>query len=436
LVSLGVLPLGRHAIEIVTTAAPIASNSPGLRPVAPETIFLDVRAPKPWRRDTAGRTGLRVIVEPNGASLEDLVDKRAALSLHGPEGRLAAVEARLYDMSGHVSSSSEIGRLELPANTGSMARLIEKLAKEPLSERIQSAPRVALSFIVEEIGAATASFPHTVVPLRWKLDRSDTATTMRLVDEAGVAAAITVNRFDMATPDERVDVPLEVCLQGTLVEPPGSLYVARYDGKIYPAFASVPPRGRLTGFGDLATQITLTSPGESTRNIMRLIALLRFWRRARAHGALAAVRKANVVDVFEAQIERLACGTKWVEKTQQYRANGGRIEDLQGDVGGSPGFASRMRTTEWTWHSDVVRARAEFLRLANTYGVCSDKTISDLALRLAFNPTSIRLNDPKEGARNFETLGTMPVLARGAYFARMTSDLRFRQTQQQSGVAQ
>lgn len=118
---------------------------------------------------------------------------------------------------------------------------------------------------------------------------------MRLVYEAGVAAAITVSRFDMASPDKRHDVPLETCLAGTSVDPPGSLFVARHDGKFFAAFGSVPPHGRLTGFGDLATPIVLAAPGENTRNIMRLIAILRFWRRAHPHGVLAALRKTNVM---------------------------------------------------------------------------------------------------------------------------------------------
>lgn len=166
LASLGALSLGLHAVEVTTTAAAAVSNPNLLRSVAPETIFLEVRAPKPWQRDAAARTGLRVLVEPSGASLEELIDRRAQLSVQGPEGRTATVEARVYDMSGHVSSAQEIGRLELPINETALTAVIVKLAREPLSERIQSAPRVTLSFTVDEIGTTIASFPHTVIPLR------------------------------------------------------------------------------------------------------------------------------------------------------------------------------------------------------------------------------------------------------------------------------
>lgn len=248
---------------------------------------------------------------------------------------------------------------------------------------------------------------------------------MRLVDETGAAANISVTRHDMVIPDRRVEVALSVCTQGIAVSPPGSLFVARCDGKMYPAFASVSPQGKLSDFSQLIPRAVLAAPGASSRNILRSLAILRIWRVSRPLGPLAAIRKRAVLEVIEARIEQLACGNRWAEKAQFYRKNGGRLEELQVEVGGSPGFASRMRTTEWTWHSDSAHARAEFFRVANTYGVCINRAICDLALRLAFHPSSIQLADPKQGGRDFEELGKLQILARGAYFAKLTSDLRF-----------
>jgi hypothetical protein len=437
LVSMGTLPLGRYAIEISATAVKSQSDGKGLRPISPETIFAEVRSPTPWRQGAKTQTGLRVVLEPPDASFQDLQEKRATLSVHGAADRVASVEARLYDMSGHVFDTTEIGRLELPSTDAPMARIIEKLSNEPLSEKIQSAPRVELSFLVDELGAATFSFPHKIPPLRWKLARDDARYKMRLVDEAGVAANISIGRYDMTVPDQRADVQPNSCVLGIEVDPPGSLFVASHGGHFYAAFASVPPRERLTAFSDLATNIALSVPGDSTRKIMRLLAILRLWRRGRPLGAVAAFRKAKVLSVIEDQIERLACGGRWVDRAQRYRSGNGRLEDLQSEVGGSPGFASRMRTTDWTWHSDNSRARAEFHRLAKTYSVSDDKIICDLALRLAFHPASIRLNDPKKGGREFDQLGTKAILARGAYFAKLTSDLRFSNTSQVStGVSE
>jgi hypothetical protein len=429
LVSLGLLPPGRYAIEITATAKKNAVSANAMRLIAPETIVFEVRAPTPWRTDTTARTGLRTVLQPPDASFDDLVEKRASLVLHGPDGRTATIEARLYDVSGHISSSTEVGRLELPSNEGAIARAVEKLSKEPLSEKIQSAPRVDLAFLADELGVATVSFPRKVAPLRWKLKADGAGSTIRLVDETGATANILISRYDMATPDRRVDVALSVCTQGVAVNPPGSLFVARSDAKMYAALASVPPPGKLSDFSQLIPGAVLDAPGGSSRNILRLLAILRIWRLSRPLGALAAIRKRAILELIETRIEQLACGNRWADRTLHYRKNGGRLEDLQADVGGSPGFALRMRTTEWTWHSYRAHACAEFFRVANTYGVCIDRGICDLALRLAFHPSSIRLTDPKQGAHDFEELGKLQILARGAYFAKLTSDLRFQESQ-------
>jgi hypothetical protein len=229
---------------------------------------------------------------------------------------------------------------------------------------------------------------------------------------------------------------MDSCLQGIRIDAPGALYVARLDGKMFAAFASVPPTGKLTDFSLLRTHIALTVPADNPRAILRLLALLRIWRIGRPLGPLAALRKANVLEVFETQIELIACGRDWTEKAHRYRARGTPLEQLQRDVGGSPGFASRMRTNDWTWYSDSSRARSAFFSFAKTYGVCDDKRVCDLALTLAFHPASIRLNDPKQGARDFEALANVPVLARGAYFAKMTSDLRYAEPGTAAGAAE
>jgi hypothetical protein len=218
---------------------------------------------------------LRIILQPAGASFDDLVERRASIGLHGPDGRTATVEARLYDVGGHLSSATEIGRLEVPSSDTAVARAIEKLSKEPLSEKIQSAPRVDLAFLVDELGVATVSFPHKVAPLRWKLDADTAGTTIRLVDETGGPANVLVSRYDMAIPDQRIEIALNLCTHGIAVSPPGSLFVARYDGKMYAAFASVPPQGKLSDFSQLIPPAMLNAPGASSRDILRLLAILR-----------------------------------------------------------------------------------------------------------------------------------------------------------------
>jgi hypothetical protein len=179
----------------------------------------------------------------------------------------------------------------------------------------------------------------------------------------------------------------------------------------------------MSAFSDLQLDLVFATPEDSPRRIMRLLAVLRLWQRAQALGPLAPVRRMKVVSAIEKKIKRLACGSSWAERADRFvRGAGGTIEELQREVGGSPGFASRMRTTSWNWFPNSHRARVEFFRIAKVYGISENFELCELALRLAFHPASIRLNDPKKGAEAFEQLGTMRTLIRGAFFAKLVTD--------------
>lgn len=419
IVSLGMLPIGRHVVEIGT----IAANK---RPVTPELILIDVRAPIPWQQGILAQAGFRVVLEPAHASIEELIAKRASLSIHGPAERVATVEARLFDPNGHITERCDLGKVPLP--TSDLNRLIAKLSIEPLSEKIQSAPRVDLAFAVEELGTGSITFTRVVAPLRWKLEGHGLARQMRLVDEAGTAQDISIDRFDLTTPDRRVALEAKEALAGFPVMAPGAVFVARYASRRYAAIASVPARDRLTALSELGVTCALSISGASSRHIVRLLHLHRLWRGARALGPLAAIRKAKVLDIIDLQIARLACGHQWADRAHECREGKPKLLDgLQREVGGSPGFASRMRTTSWSWLADSSSACAEFRRLAGIYQISSDGELCDLALRLAFHASGIRLDDPKKGADEFEKLGSLPSLAKGAFLAKLVTDLNLRE---------
>ncbi len=257
IVSLGKLPLGRHRVEI--GAAPKRGAA---LTVAPETIAVEVRAPLPWQTAIAGRAGIRAVVEPANARLEALIEGKAVVTLHGPAERAAMVDVRLFGASGHLTERMDIGRIILPASPKAMTDCIQKLAKEPLSEKLHSAARVELAFGFEELGAAVLAFDHKIHPLRWKLEIAGGRHMVRLIDETGSAQAVLVDRFDLCAPDKRIELEAQACLAGVTVEPPGALFAARYDGKRYAAIASVPPAGPVHAFADLGFPITFATPEE------------------------------------------------------------------------------------------------------------------------------------------------------------------------------
>jgi hypothetical protein len=146
--------------------------------------------------------------------------------------------------------------------------------------------------------------------------------------------------------------------------------VARLEKRTFAAIASAVEQKLLTAFADLGVDIALASPLNSPRRIALLLALQRRWGRARALGRLGVVRKANVLDAFEHQIARMICGATWADRARECRAGRPALLDrLQREVGGSPGFASRMRNTLWNQPETNPQCRAEFVKIARTYGI-------------------------------------------------------------------
>ena len=94
-------------------------------------------------------------------------------------------EVRLFDTNGHQAEEAELARVPVPSSAHAVQRAIEKLRTEPLSEKVQGAPRVDLLFRAEELGAGSLTFSRDVEPLRWKLEPKDTGYAVRLIDEAG-----------------------------------------------------------------------------------------------------------------------------------------------------------------------------------------------------------------------------------------------------------
>lgn len=427
IVSLGTLPIGRHVIEVAAVPARGLGSAEIARLIEPEQFVVEVRSPVPWREGIRRRAGIRAVLEPAESLFEDVLSGRAEITLHGPPGRSATAEVRLFDSNGHQVDGAELARLPVPSSAHAIQRAIEKLRTEPLSEKVQGAPRVDLLFRVDELGVSSLTFARDVEPLRWRLEPKAAGYAIRLIDEAGSEQQIRVERCDIRVPDRRIALQLDATLEGLPVEPPGSLYVARHEKRTFAAIASVLQQNRLTAFSDLGVDIALAAPLGNPRQIASLLALQRRWGRARALGRLGAFRKASVFEAFEHQIARMVCGSIWADRAQECRAARPELLDrLQREVGGSSGFASRIRSTPWNKPATNPQCREEFLKITKTYGISVGAEVCELALRLAFQPDTIRLGDPDRVMKSFEELADNPIVARGAYLAKLVADMAAR----------
>lgn len=421
-ISLGQLPLGQHTLEV---GAILRGNAFGqFTRVETEVIGIEIRSPEPWPAGIQAQAGFRMILEPANAGLDDLLARRASITVSGPEHRKAQLEVRLYDFHNEIVARHRLGYVLLPANAASVYKILRVLADDRFAPALQSSLRVDIVCTVEELGTSTVSLQQRIDPLRWKLESADGRYIARLVNELDADSAIAVLRIDLKTPDRARRVEASAGINGIVVEPPGALFHASASGNRSTAFVSVAAKTTLSEFRELQVPFSLSNYDQPGPAVARLVPLLRMWRTARPLGVIANTRRDQIVQALEDVIIRLLCSAPWAALAR--RCLNGEIEllqRLQHDVVGSPsGFAARLRAISWTLGSPTRAALDEFASLALTYRICADRTLCRLALQLAFAPERLKLRSfPDRGVEMFTRLSEEGSLARGAYFARIVA---------------
>ena len=423
IVSLGYLPLGSHVIDV----GGIATETQGKR-LEPERFELFIRAPIPWTQGIRDQAGFRSILEPADASLESVLAGNARVAVIGPSERPVTIDAQFFNLNGHVTERFGLGTVASLADESGILRLLTKLDKEPLAEKVQVAPRVDLTFMVDELGTDSLSFSHRVRPFRWRLTAGGHDYRARLIDEAGADLRVIVSLYEITHPDRKLDADYTQYIDGRAIGPPGALLTAVCDNRRYSAVVSVPPHQKLTTLNDLGVTITVSASLDAAKHIPRLLALLRLWNHAQqVLGPLSVLRKAEVSLAFEQRIAAILCGFNWAERARACRsAADPSLEELRRDIGGSPGFGARLRANDWRGGANDPMVCAEFVRLAGVYQVSDNPALCILALRVAFTPMEVKFSNPNEGLSNWDALANIPALARGAFFARLVTSLSTR----------
>jgi hypothetical protein len=174
----------------------------------------------------------------------------------------------------------------------------------------------------------------------------------------------------------------------------------------------------------LGAAVSVSPSLDAPKHIPRLLALLRLWSHAhQVLGPIGMVRKAEVCAAFEQRVAAILCGADWANRAWRCRSDQiPPMEQLQREIGASPGFGSRLKSTDWRAIGEMA-AIAEFSRLAAVYKVSSDPGLCTLALRLALSPATVKLDSPDKGVAYWERLAQLPALAKGAFFVRLVVDL-------------
>jgi hypothetical protein len=423
LISVGVLPIGEHAIEV--EARP---SSPDLKTVETETFFVEVGAPVPWRYVGGNKTGFSATLDPQEASFEEVMSGSASIAITGPSERTAKVRVCLYDANGHQGAVHDLGQLKLSVDDTVMKRFFNKLMNEVFLEDILSAPRVDLVFHVEELGVSRIRIQQQVKPFRWKTQVIGGKTKVRLIDESG-ESDVSVFRLGMQDPARQISIDHAACLDGFELEYPGALLCVTHEGKEFRTLISVPSSAKISSLLGLGMGVNIFQdvPLPRPEKVGTLIRASRAWSQAGMLGPLAVHRKAAILEAIDRRIAQTMCGPDWAN--QILGRDFGPLapktkERLIRDVGGSQGFAARICEQSWDPKLGVDTLKVRFGEIARTYAVSEDKDLCELAIILAAAPKRIKSKDAaaaKRLAALFAEIAANRPLARGAFLARYGS---------------
>jgi hypothetical protein len=412
LVRLDQLGVGLHKVAVSALGAATGAD------IEAEDIALEVRPPAPWQKAIGGKAGVTFALEPRDATLEQLFDRIAIIRVRAPHGRSVHIEARFLGADNMPFHQEALLQYTMPiADQRITDHVIRKLTADARAEHLERASRIELTILLDEYGSETIGFERDVEPLRWA--RMD-AKIVRLSDDSAGEIAPTVECYDLNAVEVARAVDYQSALAGVELSGKGGLLVAKLDGRHYVALATVVP-SQLSSLSDIGVPARVSAAKTGPKKIINALKLWRSTRRLM--GPMAFVGRLKAIGALEKRLELLLCGAEWASAAATMREGSGDIGSLYQLVFYSRGFASGLRTFEWRYEKNESGATAEFLRLTRVYKVCDNERLCCLALKLAFRPSFISPSDlPDEGA--FDALKATPGLIRGAYFARLVSDMQ------------
>lgn len=410
--SLGSMAVGSHRIAV--SAIGVATGSK----IETEEIAIEVRPANPWQNAISGKAGISVNLEPREAPLEQFIDGDALIRIVAPPNRYVKLEACFYSADGSLFHEEMLCQFGTPILDQKLSDLvIQKLTSDRQIEFIERAVRIELVASLDEFGSDAIRFEKDAEPLRWlRLDE----TSVRLSDDSGEEAHPTVECYDLNAAEQARTVEYHEALEEIKLVGKGGLLVATHNGRRYAAVVTA-MQSQLGSFSDLGIPAHIATPDVRPD---KLINALKRWRSTRRLiGPMAFMARRNAIRELAQRLEYLLCGKDWVDAVDAVRTGNVAIGELYGRVFYSRGYASGLRAYQWLYETEEAASIGEFLRLNALYKVCDDVPLSRLALKLAFRPSGVSRSDlPSKTV--FETLKTNPALIRGAYFARLATEVR------------
>lgn len=345
------------------------------------------------RTVAAGQAGaLSFAILPTVPSLEEVWEDRVEIHAAVAGGTSIKCRVTLRGTDGRQLFERSLP-LPSPCDAQTWRREFAAIRKSA-EAHYDEAQVCVLEFDAGALGRSRIVADRDFTPLRWIVRGNGQRAV--LVDSQG-CSDLTVYVAPCAVPSLEQALEATVALDGFAVRDGGALVVAR-SGSLEAATVVVPPQ-RVTSFGALAGERPeVPTPNRDVGSIVGLVRTAALWQRARLTGSsLAAVRRADVVEVLVARITGVIAGGRWVEAEDVLREQGERaaVDLMRGLVAHRPDERAVpvMIAERVAPHLNARVAQAEralldalmpFVRVHNL------ETLAPFALRLAASPGEAR----------------------------------------------
>ena len=384
------LTAGHHSVSITTCSTHVSASGRSIKPLGEFELRMLVRPPSGWLPGTLSHQALVVHLHPESPTLDDLVEHRLSLSVHGDSARTASIRLVLRDASGETHEEHDLLRHRLPISQDLWSEGLKNfLARVGESQDFLSAAGGFIQVDSEDLGEYRIPLRHEPCPLRWVLKKKHRQLWLRLVNE-GADEDLRVEHFDFASPTLSVPVILDSAFQGIDMALSSGLYIAHAPTGTHAVIAC----GREGGRGLDAWSVHLDSKKLQREDDHQLLLQFQAWSQARPAHSLARLKQRLVVKEIRRALYGRFCGEVWLrhEDALEQRADAlswARLEEAVrpfGPVNYAAGLAKKWRIAA---SGSVEGLRQHHLKLSLAFGIVPDNGVIQRAWSVAVDPASL-----------------------------------------------
>ncbi|MGV8041428.1 MAG: hypothetical protein AB2L07_15680 [Thermoanaerobaculaceae bacterium] len=305
--SLPKLQVGLHRLRITTQPMGTGRGT--------EVGDLDIAIREP-RRSFAGAAlqgPVQVNVEPRYPSLEHVWQNQVSLEIEGPAGRrvVCTVNLRTSRTTRPLVSRSIPG-LRLPVSAQQWCEAFGRHFKDvqDVQRHFDAAGVAEIDFRFDEFGRLRLCCQRLVTPVRWAVRRHDHRYEIQLLDDSGQRTVPSCTRFSFERPDVAEAVSDLASGRPGWVHPEGGLYCATCGA--FQAAVLVSAAQLQHGLGALRCNAQPSAALNTAELVSQFLQVVEWWSAATPTGdGFSSLRRPLVLRALSSYLSTAFCGSRW-----------------------------------------------------------------------------------------------------------------------------